>query len=131
MGHQSVGEGRVLAVGNGSWCDESSNHHEGEESDDGNHHGEGYTHAQVEDHDRSNRLVDSHRGGKGVGIESGNDHCEESHLESTRSEYESTGVTVDHTSASQRTLEPLNSWPSSFSTATFRSAAVSNSTKLI
>lgn len=34
------------------------------------------------------------------------------------------------TSAVQRTLEPLKSWLSNFSTAVFKSAAVSNSTKL-
>jgi hypothetical protein len=36
-----------------------------------------------------------------------------------------------HTSATQVTRTPLNSRPSSFSTAVLRSAAVSNSTKLL
>ena len=40
-------------------------------------------------------------------------------------------VTNGRTSATQRTVEPLKSLVSSFSTATFRSAAVSNSTNLV
>ena len=112
----------------------STLHGEERATDDGTRHVGGCNHEE-EAHDdyRNNRLEDLHTHLLDeVEIEIGNGHVEP-HLEavlrvSLMAFVDDFGF--ERTSAMQWTFAPLNSVPSSFSTAVFRSAAVSNSTNL-
>ena len=107
-----------------------------EESDDDSHHGRGgYTHEEVRrdvrnsphpevDILRGEAVSENDRNVQSAG------RLPEAIVVVRRSYISIQWLEAAHTSARQRTLEPLNSELSSLSTATFMSAAVSNSTKL-
>ena len=131
--HQEVDElCREEEEGNDNHHDGHSNRRAEEANDDDNRHDEGYNHGAEVGRDRSSHQKVGSRHDEMVEVnESDSDHCVESHLESNMNEHAILKVMLGElTSASQRTLAPLNSRLSSFSTAALRSLAVSNSTKL-
>lgn len=133
---REVGHGERALEGESDNCRDGSNRHVGGGIDDGNLHGGDCSHGWEVDRDgRSSHLLEGSRRHDGMVEvnESGSGRCGEPRPGSGSLD-EPTGRMNDRemtlTSATQRTLEPLKSWLSNLSTATFKSAAVSNSTKL-
>ena len=140
--HHEVGRDRVEDRGvrheeeSGSAHEGSRGRHEVEAIDDDNRHGVDYNHGEGAHPDvRGNHHPgeDSHHGVEA----SENDRNARTKVlpPGAKQVVRSGAVSIlwvkrAHTSDRQRTLEPLNSELSSLSTATLRSAAVSNSTKL-
>ena len=130
-----LGEGSGIVRENHSSLSEEAFYDDSRALDEGCNHGVG-AHRDVRRNIRR-RQEDSHRihdGVESANVGRRNDHRQnEGHAlvaKSCKKYDRQENVGQAHTSEMQRTLEPLNSELSSFSTATFKSSGDSNSTKL-